>query len=205
MVSALQSEPRAAVAFCSVAPAPHDASLGTIPHHYYRERRCIQSIRAYATSIGMSAGLAVRREALLTYGGFDEALGAGALYRSAEDHDLAIRLLMDGWGILEVPETEVLHDGFRTFAEFRVLTGRDWYGIGAAHTKQIRRRRLSILLLILYLGVGRTLVQPTLMIFCAERPRGYRRFPAYWKGFLVALRTPCDVETGNFVIEPRSA
>lgn len=49
-------------------------------------------------NIGASANLAARRVALEQVGGFDEALGAGARFRAAEDIDLLRRLLEHGQG-----------------------------------------------------------------------------------------------------------
>src|SRR4029079_1375471 len=93
---------------------------------------------------GMGAGMAVRRRAVLSLGGFDEQLGPGGRLRSGEARDLAARALVAGWWVLQIPDAYVVHHGFRTWVEGRSLTRRDWFGIGAAYAKQLKIGNLAI-------------------------------------------------------------
>ncbi len=200
MIGEFGKDPNAALVFCSVPPGPHDTDVGTIPNHIYSTRRCYRSVRSYAKSIGMSAGLAARRGALEELGGFDRSLGSGSVYQSGEDHDLAIRAIAKGWSVVETPETEVIHHGFRTYEEFRTLTDRDWFGIGAAHAKHVRLRQPGVLTLVAYNSLYRALLKPMLQLLRLRPPRGLRRFPAYWRGFRHAWKAPLDAESGTFAV-----
>ena len=72
--------------------------------------------------------MAMRRAVFEQVGPFDERLGAGALFASAEDNDWGYRLLEAGCEIAFVPEAVVVHYGTR---EGRDLLTLDWaYGRG---------------------------------------------------------------------------
>ena len=84
--------------------------------------------RASTGVLGHSANLGVRRAALAAIGGFDEALGAGARFRAAEDNDLFDRLLAAGGDGRYEPAVEAWHEQWRTRLALLKL---DWaYGIG---------------------------------------------------------------------------
>ena len=200
MVLTLEQNPKAALAFCTVLPGEHDSSQGVIPHFMYEKFRVVNSVKAYYRSIGMSAGLGARRQALLDLGGFDENLGPGSLFRSAEDHDLAIRALLAGWQVVETSETEVVHHGFRTYSEFRELTKRDWYGMGAAEGKHLKCGHLQILYLIAYNLIIRSFLEPISDVFRLKKPAGFRRMIYFLNGFIKAYRTPVDRQKFHFLI-----
>lgn len=78
--------------------------------------------KAFASSedlhgIGHGANMAFRREALSAIGGFDELLGAGALFPAAEDTDAFWRVLGAGWRGLYAPESVVTHVQWRSKAD----------------------------------------------------------------------------------------
>lgn len=62
---------------------------------------------------GHSANLAVRRSALEGVAGFDELLGAGAMFRAAEDKDLFDRLIANGLRGRYEPAAVVTHSDWR--------------------------------------------------------------------------------------------
>jgi len=105
-------------------------------------------------TVGHSASLAVRRDALASIGGFDELLGAGARYHAAEDADLFDRLLLAGDRGRFEPAARAWHDQWRKRDELIRL---DWrYGIGsgarlrklfACPTERSRARRIARTLL----------------------------------------------------------
>lgn len=84
---------------------------------------------------GIGASMAARRDALVHIGGFDPLFGAGAPFRSAEDRDVAYRLLLAGWSIGTADGTPVVHNGFRTRDEAVGHVARDFYGLGAMLAK----------------------------------------------------------------------
>lgn len=192
MAGVFAEHPQVAVAFCNVAPAPFDENLGFIPAY----QRCgsveVSTVLGKCRARGIGAGLAVRRSALLSLGGFDPLLGSGAKFSSCEDGDVALRALLVGWHVFETDAVSVLHDGFRTWQEGRDLTRRDWYGIGAAYAKPIRAGRLKAGVVVLYEGVWMAAIRPLGALFARRRPQGLRRAVYFWRGFLHGLRLPVD-------------
>jgi GT2 family glycosyltransferase len=78
---------------------------------------------------GHGANMAWRRAVLAGIGGFDEALGAGGRFRSAEDTDAFWRALRAGWEGRYEPALVVTHQQWRGHAGY--LTTRFGYGYGA--------------------------------------------------------------------------
>jgi GT2 family glycosyltransferase len=78
--------------------------------------------------MGHGANMAFRRAALADIGGFDELLGAGALFPAAEDTDAFWRVLRTGWRGSYSPDSIVTHVQWRSKADkLRVQYG---YGRG---------------------------------------------------------------------------
>lgn len=65
---------------------------------------------AWAVSMGCGASLAVRREAALAVGGFDEALDMGPRLPGGGDHDMLWRLLGAGHEVVYRPEAVAWHE-----------------------------------------------------------------------------------------------
>ena len=96
------------------------------------------------------AGVALRRDLVLGLGGYDERLGAGTRFGSAEDNDLGFRILEAGYEIRHVPGAIALHRPWRS-AQGR-LSNRWAYGRGkgafyakhlSASDRFVLRRMLS--------------------------------------------------------------
>lgn len=75
-----------------------------------------------------SVNMAFRKFAMAEIGGFDERLGPGTRFPSAEDNDFGFRLLDAGYRIVYVPQAVLYHRAWRTGRDF--LTLRRNYGIG---------------------------------------------------------------------------
>lgn len=80
------------------------------------------------SKLGHGANFAVRREALDAVGGFDEALGVGARFAGAEDHDAFWRILRAGWVGRYEPRALVVHHQWRTRRQY--LKSQYGYGLG---------------------------------------------------------------------------
>lgn len=81
-----------------------------------------------AFRLGSGFNFAFRREALVAAGPFDECLGAGARFRSAEDTDMLYRVLRQGWEVVCSDAIDVIHDDWRPRRSMpRLLFG---YGVG---------------------------------------------------------------------------
>lgn len=199
--AALAPHERVAVAYCIVDAAPHDPAQGFIPAHDVRRPVIVRSLLGKSRVRGLGAGMAVRRDAVLAFGGFDEQLGPGAPMRSAEDRDIATRALRAGWWVSQTPEARVLHHGFRTFAEGRDLTRRDWYGIGAAYAKQVKRVDPRIVPVLAHEVLFYGLLEPMVHAPAGHRLRGLKRLYHFGAGLVHGLRTPLDPTT--LVYRPR--
>jgi GT2 family glycosyltransferase len=103
--------------------------------------------------LGNGACMAFRRAAWDACGGADERLGAGTRLRSAEDHDLFVRLLHHGWTGVYEPDALVLHRDWRTHREVvrynwgvglgtGAMVGKLWRIAGAQTVRPLLRRRL---------------------------------------------------------------
>jgi len=88
---------------------------------------------------GLGAGLnmALRREALVAAGPFDEELGAGARFPSAEDTDMLYRVMRAGWSVACSDEVIVTHHDWRTRREELRLHYRYGVGVGAQTAKHV--------------------------------------------------------------------
>jgi len=190
----LRREPEAAVLFCNVLEGPHDANAGFIPGYQRHQRVVVKTFAGKCRARGIGAGMVVRRETVLQMGGFDEALGAGGRFPSAEDADIAVRAIAYGWSVVETPATYVIHDGFRTWREARELAARDWEGLGAAYIKPLRAGHWRASIVFLYELLVPSLLEPLLPLLRLQRPRGLGRLIAFMRGSLRGLAHPIDRE-----------
>lgn len=86
-------------------------------------------------AVGHGANLACRVTALERIGGFDDYLGAGAVFPAAEDTDVARRLLTAGWAGVFVPASQVTHRIWRDRRTALRVMYRYGVGAGAAARK----------------------------------------------------------------------
>lgn len=108
-------------AVCGRARLPDGERFGGAPAGTYRWPRS-------PFRLGSGFNLSFRREALEAVGPFDERLGAGATFRSAEDTDMLYRVMREGWTVVCSDEIDVVHDDWRPRRAMpRLLFG---YGIG---------------------------------------------------------------------------
>jgi len=195
MVRALGEQPTAAIVFCNVCAAPHNQAAGYVPAYTRRQSRLVRSIVATCAGHGLSAGMAMRRDVIRSLGGFDPALGPGAQFPAGDDWDLAFRVLLSGWHVYETADVSVVHHGFRTFAEGRDHTRRDWRGIGAVSAKLLRSAHVSALAVPLWEFTVHALWPPVVDLLTLRRPRGWMRIAGFVDGFLQGLQTRLDRTT----------
>jgi glycosyltransferase involved in cell wall biosynthesis len=199
MQEVLESHPHALLAFCNVVAGPHDSSLGYVPA--YQCSGTLMHTSHGRQTRGMGAGLAVRRVDTMELGGFDEELGVGARFPSAEDRDLVVRTLLADRGVCTTDRTFVTHLGFRTWAEGRELAQRDFMGIGAAHAKPLRAGRWLFLPVAVFELLQASVLAPLSLALRLKRPHGFGRGIHYLRGFAGGLRTPLDRQ--HLVYRPR--
>jgi Predicted glycosyltransferases len=193
--------PRVAVAYCSVLAAPHDPTTGFVPAYERAGSRLVTGLREKFTARAIGAGIAVRRNAVLSFGGFDEFLGAGAHFPSAEDFDMTVRALLHGWHVFETDVASVVHHGYRAHTQGRDLALRDWVGMGAAAAKPLRAGHWGFLGIASYEFFVKAVWPPVADLLCLRAPRGAARITGFLRGFREAWqpRWGVDPDTLCFV------
>jgi glycosyltransferase involved in cell wall biosynthesis len=202
MAEVMAQQPGAAIVFCNVTADPYDVTTGYVPAYERQSDRILRTIGDATKGLGLGAGMALRREAVLAFGGFDEALGPGSRFRSGDDWDISVRALLGGWHVYETAAVSVVHHGFRTLAEGRVHALRDWIAIGALCAKPIRAGRLSVTQLAAALFFREALWPPVRDALQLRRPRGLARIVGFVRGFAEGIRTPVDRDTLLFRPDP---
>lgn len=198
MARVMKAQPRAAVVFCNVTADPYDRAAGYVPTYERQSDRLLSSIVDARHGLGLGAGMALRRDAVLAFGGFDETFGPGSRFRSGDDWDISHRALLRGWCVYDTASVSILHHGFRTLAEGKGHALRDWIAIGALCARPIRAGHLSAILLALWFFGGQALWPPLRDMLRLRRPRGLSRIVGFSQGFVEGLRTPVDRATLTF-------
>jgi GT2 family glycosyltransferase len=205
MAAVLVSQPKAAIVFCNVTAPGHDRNAGYVPAYERQSDRRLTSLADARHGIGLGAGMALRREAILKLGGFDETLGPGSRFGSGEDWDLSVRALLSGWHVYDTAHVSILHHGFRTLTEGRGHALRDWVAIGALCAKPIRAGHLSAVPLALWMFAREALWPPLGDLFRFRRPRGMARIRGFISGFGQGIRMSVDRRTLLFRTLPEKS
>jgi glycosyltransferase involved in cell wall biosynthesis len=192
MAAGFDKHPQVAVVYCNVVAAPHDPKTGFVPDYVRQGEQLMTSIRDKCGPNGIGAGMAVRRSQVDTLGGFDDMLGPGAKFTAYDDVDMAMRALLRGYYVFETDRVAVVHFGFRTLAEGRDLTTRNYYGIGGGLGKLVKCGQWSALRLVAFV-LWDAVIAPTFThLIRLRRPPVLRRFIGFTRGFFHALRMPVD-------------
>lgn len=199
MQRALEEHPRAALVFSNVVAPPYDRSRGYIPTYERQTSRVLSSVLDICAGYGLGAGMALRRSAILALGGCDESMGPGGRFPSADDIDLAIRVLLLGWQVHDTAETSIVHHGFRPFADSREHVRRDWMALGATCSKSLRGKRPLGAVPTLWLFTTRAFWPPFKHLATLRKPQGLTRITAFLEGFASGIRVPVDRNRMLFV------
>lgn len=202
MASVMDAHPRTAVLFCNVLAPPYDRAAGYVPAYERHGDRVLSSILEARRGLGLGAGMALRRRAVLEFGGFDEAFGPGSRFASGDDWDISLRAMLGGWDVYDTAALSVLHHGFRTLAEGKAHAKRDWIAIGALCAKPIRAGYLNGIALSTWLFVGEAVWPPMRDLLNLRKPRGLARIVGFLAGFAGGLRTPVDQKTLLYKLAP---
>lgn len=188
-----QRYPDVGVVFCSVAPLEVREN-GWTPQALFTENRLFSTLTEFwqrsRHSFALGAGMAIRRSTFTDVRGFDELLGPGAKFGSAEDNDLSWRGLLQGWQTYLCADVVVVHDGFRTPDELRLLLDRDLYGLGGALSKYLRAGRWDAAKLVASVVIRLGATEPAKQLMAGHWPRGFRRPYMLLRGIVDGLRTP---------------
>ena len=137
----IMSEPAVALVYCNVDEPSGATTNGYTPAHSVstQKRHTSWDLSARADLLGLGAGMAARRRDLTAIGNFDPLMGPGGQFPSADDREIAVRLLLTGRQVWHTPHPSVMHHGFREDgADARALTKRDHLALGAMHAKFLR-------------------------------------------------------------------
>ena len=187
VIAAFERCPRAELLFGDVAAGNHPLlEHGFVPSYLVRQERLTVGLRRKTETEGIGACMAYRRRLWEELGGFDESLGVGAEFGSAEDVDFTIRTLAAGHGVLETPAAGVVHFGFRTWAEAPSLLSRYLYGIGAACAKQLRLQGAPFLTVLARLAMRWAFAEPVADF--SHRPSRRLRLAAFSRGFMAGWK-----------------
>ncbi len=201
MVAAFEADAKIGCIFGDVTAASHDPNQGFIPVNIITQDHTISRLWDFLrmpglVNFGIGASSAVRREAAISLGGFDPCAGTGAKYGSADDHDIAVRMLLADWRVHFSSKARVVHYGFREWKHGASDVRRNGYGFGATFAKYLRCGKI-------YYGSLRLLVYFFAQILWRgirfKRPLGVA-FPAGWiRGMMAGLRHPLNKTTRCFL------
>jgi GT2 family glycosyltransferase len=197
LASAFDLNGRIGIIFGNVLAGPHDRDAGFIPAYVRREPCLARGIEEKHRVEGISACMGVRCDAWKSLGGLDEMLGIGARFPAAGETDLAIRGLLAGFFVYESPDVYVIHHGFRTRAEGRVLIGGYMRGIGAMLAKHVKCGHWPVLRVMYRLAARWAFSRP--VVDLGRRPPRIHRLACFMHGFFSGLSIPVDRISGHFV------
>ena len=143
---------------------------------------------------GLGANMAVRRDAAASVGGWDPCIGPGTKFGSGDDHDLTARLLLKGYAVHFRPESEVVHFGFRRWADVGGDQERVGGGFGSAFVKYLRCGVVYPTPLRFF---GRFAHRFLARLFLPDK--GGRFLRGWLRGFLRALPHPVDKKARQFL------
>ena len=196
--SALESSAKAGIVFGNVFAGTHDILHGFIPAYIRTGTRLVNTMTEIHTAGGIGACMGLQRNVWAQLAGFDDLLGTGGRFRSAEELDLSIRALQAGYSIYETDRVSVVHNGFRTWAEANQLTHDYLYGIGAVFGKHLRCRRWSVFALLYRLALRWAFAEPLLNY--GKFPSRRLRLRAFLSGFRAAMKVTIDPKRCRFAV-----
>jgi GT2 family glycosyltransferase len=144
LIRALASASPRTVVTGPVWPAPAERAGTFTPSQVTREQAAVYSGRI-DEHVLPGGHMALYRSAMQEVGGFDERLGVGSAYPSAEDVDLGLRLLESGYQIQYVPDAVVYHRAWRTDRDYAALRWRYGVGRGGFYAKHASLRDRYVL------------------------------------------------------------
>lgn len=187
-------QPEVDLAFGDVRAGPTPEG-GFIPTFTVRRRLLAKGLSGKHRVEGIGACFAYRRAVWEQVGGFDEALGAGAELRSAEEVDFTNRALAAGYAALETDGFSVVHHGYRTWESQSELLSSHLYGIGATSAKQLRLGRAQYLYVLTRLGWRWAFGRP--VVDFGRPPMRWPRLQGFCRGFSAGWRRSTDAR-GRF-------
>lgn len=198
IVSYFEAHPDISQICGAVIAGPHNAGQGFIPTYHTRQERHVTTPWLKWREGGIGANMAFRLDALRLVGPFDEVLGTGAPLHSCLDGDMTYRMLKAGYAVATVPEVCVIHHGFRSWDDGRMLMRNCGIGVAAAYTKHLRLGDIAVLPTLLLEG-WRCISWHRLLLL--RRHSGLRRFFAFMQGIVLSFRYAIDRASSTYLHE----
>ena len=192
-------DPDLGCVFGEVLAGPHDPTLHYVSVNHIPAPLTIRTVHEWLRMpgprhFGIGANMAVRADALDEVGGWDPCLGPGTQFGSGDDHDLAVRLLLRGYGVHFDPKIQVVHHGMRPWRGCAADVERVSSGFGAAFAKYLRCG-------VVYHGSLRMLVfflrRAAIRLFKPEK--GFAFIRGWTRGFRRGLFHGLDSETRLYI------
>ena len=187
---------RIAIVFGNVLEGTHDRNAGFIPSYRISEPLIARHVGEKHLVEGMGACFGFRKAVWQSLNGFDPTLGRGARFQSAGETDFAIRALLSGYFVYQAPHVEVVHNGFRTWAEGNALIQGYLYGVGAVYLKNLRQGRWSVLPDLC--SIARRFIRGHRLVGLGHRSHSIAKLLGFLRGATAGWRTPLDSKTGHF-------
>lgn len=182
LIEAMLNHDDVAVVYGTVAPA-FVCPDGFIPEYIVPRELIVTNWLQKCRARGIGANCAYRKSYVTAIGGFNDAFGPGSHFRSCSDGELTLRCISHGFHIMETPESTVIHYGFRTFAEGRVLAYNAFFGIAASCLQTMFKGHPGALLVLLDDIITHAL-WPTIVSIVRLRPTGLSRITGFVGGLL---------------------
>lgn len=199
MALSFAGRPRLALVFGNVVAGNHDSTSGYVPTYVVTNLRLLRSPLATLRGRGIGASIGFRREAVLGVGGLDGKMGSGSEFKSSEDWDIELRVLLSDWEVMHMPDAPVVHFGYRSFADGRQHSRNDWYGMGACIGKLGHYGHRKILLVGLCEVLVHALLPPLGDLVGGRRPRGLQRVVGFLEGFVAGWTASVDKRSLTFL------
>jgi glycosyltransferase involved in cell wall biosynthesis len=198
----LQARPEVDLVYGALLAIPHNPSIWFVPVFSPGGLEVVSGAARARLRGGAGANMFARRQLFERIGGFDDAIGPGAPFRSCEEYDIYYRALRAGAKVLRDPENGVLHWGKRAHGDgsSQRLIQDYFYGEGAVLAKHVRAGdlvalRISLTIMLRELG----------LLTCSSLVRRNRTgidLAAKWfSGFGRGFRTPVDASRRLFISE----
>jgi glycosyltransferase involved in cell wall biosynthesis len=190
--AAFDADPRAQLMFGSVVAGEHDQGAEYMTTWKVQRPKRFNGTLDALRVCGIGASMYLRLGPSAPES-FDLFLGAGSRFRSAEDHDYALRLLAAGGTALHDPQIVVTHHGVQSFADGSASSRMRgyYYGTGACHAKLIRCGHWIMIAVVLDM-LAKNIAEIRPLNALAGRPTHIARTLMYLRGVRDGFRVPVD-------------
>ena len=179
--------------YCRIDSGQHDSENGYIPEFPIAKDFIMTKMSdCFIHELGIGAGMAVRKDIIEELGGFDDNMGPGSYFRSGEDRDIAIRLLLRGRQVYFASQIPVIHFGYRSYNQGKEHTKRDFFSLGATYIKPIKCGHWSAAVFFISIPLVINFLEPVRRIVQFKKPRGFGKLAYFIQGVYKGLQTPVD-------------